>query len=92
MKIDRIVRSNRKTLSLIIHKDGSLEVRAPRRTSDKQILYFVNSKQDWIQKKQALVLTNLQKMPLRNFSKGEIFFFLGETYKLDLVSRKKNLC
>ena len=91
MKIDRIVRSRRKTISLIIHKDGSVEVRAPLRTSDRQIMQFVNSKQDWINQKQALVLENLKKLPVHNFTKGETFFFLGERYKLELVPRKKPL-
>ena len=91
MKIDRIVRSRRKTISLIVHKDGTLEVRAPLRTSDRLITQFVNSKRDWITQKQALVLDNLKKLPVRNFTRGESFFFLGESYKLEIVTRKKPL-
>ncbi len=43
-KIDRLVRSKRKTVALIIRPDGSLEVRAPLRMPKKDILEWVASK------------------------------------------------
>lgn len=48
MKIDRIVRSRRKTFALIVHSDGSLEVRAPLRTSMAEIEALVESRTSWI--------------------------------------------
>jgi len=46
----KIVRSKRKTLSLVIKNDCTLEVRSPFRVSDKIIDEFVKLKRDWIEK------------------------------------------
>lgn len=45
-----IIRSNRKTIGLIIERDGSVKVRAPYRVSQAEIQRFVESKKDWIRK------------------------------------------
>ena len=45
----RIIRSDRKTLSLQITGDG-LVIRAPKRMSERQILQFVEQKEAWIRK------------------------------------------
>ena len=46
----KIVRSDRKTISLEITREGALLVRAPKRMSASEIQCFVDSKSDWIQK------------------------------------------
>ncbi len=43
-----LVRSRRKTLSLIIHPDQQLEVRCPLRCPPAQVEHFVRSKAAWI--------------------------------------------
>lgn len=61
IKIDRIIRSRRRTIALRIERDGSLTVRAPLRTSEKDIRPFVEQHQDWIRKTQEkLRARNLQ--------------------------------
>ncbi|MCD8124321.1 MAG: M48 family metallopeptidase [Lachnospiraceae bacterium] len=45
----RVIRSNRKTISLQIHEDGLL-VRAPQRMTDAEIAHFINDHRDWIEK------------------------------------------
>ena len=50
-----IVRSSRKTLSLQMKPDGHLVVRAPHRTSDRQIRQFVENSSAWIQKHRELI-------------------------------------
>ncbi len=45
-----LIRSRRKTLSIQIKSDGQVIVRAPLRASRKDILRFVDSKEDWIKK------------------------------------------
>ncbi len=42
--IDRLIRSRRRSLALIVEPNGSLTVRAPLRTPEKQIRAFVESK------------------------------------------------
>ncbi len=44
----RLIRSNRKTVSLIINREGELVVRAPKNIAKKQIDLLVSQKQDWI--------------------------------------------
>ena len=50
-----IVRSSRKTLSLQMKPDGHLVVRAPHRTSNRQIRQFVENNSAWIQKHRELI-------------------------------------
>lgn len=50
-----IIRSSRKTLSLQMKPDGHLVVRAPHRTSDRQIRQFVENSSAWIQKHRELI-------------------------------------
>ena len=46
----RLIRSDRKTISLEINRDGEVIVRAPKRMSVKQIERFVADKSAWLQK------------------------------------------
>ncbi len=46
-----LVRSRRKTLSLIVQSDGALEIRCPLNYPRRYIDHFVTSKIDWIKKK-----------------------------------------
>ena len=45
-----LVRSSRKTISIVIKSDGEVEVRCPRRCSKREIDTFVASKEAWIRK------------------------------------------
>ncbi len=45
-----IIRSDRKTISIEIKGDGEVVVRAPRRMSHDDVMKFVASKSDWIEK------------------------------------------
>jgi len=53
IEIDKLVRSKRKTLALIVERDGTLTVRVPRRMKEADIRSFIEAKQDWIKRKQA---------------------------------------
>ncbi len=46
----RVVRSDRKTMSLEINRNGEVIVRAPKRMSARQIEQFVADKSTWLQK------------------------------------------
>ena len=48
-----IIRSSRKTLLLQVRKDGSIVVRAPRRTTKAWIRRFVDSNHDWVDRRRA---------------------------------------
>ncbi len=46
-----LVRSRRRTLSLLVREDGSIEIRCPLHCSKAQIDQFINDKSDWIIRK-----------------------------------------
>jgi predicted metal-dependent hydrolase len=81
--IHRLIRSRRRTLSLIVERDGSLTVRAPLHLPEAEILRFVNSKGAWIERKQVQVAQFTQVF--HRYREGEIFPFLGVDYTLRLV-------
>ncbi len=87
-KIDRLVRSKRKTVALIIRPDGSLEVRAPLRMPKKDILEWVASKSGWIEKHRQQILqaqAEQAKSALRPFQSGDLIYVFGKTYPLRIV-------
>lgn len=45
-----LIRSKRKTISIVIKPDGEVEVRCPNRCSKREVDAFVRSKGDWIEK------------------------------------------
>ena len=45
-----LIRSSRKTISIVIRPNGEVEVRCPRRCSKRDVDAFLLSKEDWIRK------------------------------------------
>ena len=87
--IDKLVRSRRKTVALIVERDGSLTVRAPLRLAERRIQDFVESHREWIAKNQARVRAALPMSPKR-YEAGETFLFLGRSYPLAIVPRQRS--
>jgi predicted metal-dependent hydrolase len=78
----KIVRSKRKSVSIHILPDASVEVRAPLHIPQLFIKGFVKSKSFWIAEKQKLVKSTIKKP--KKFVDGEIFMFLGNAYTLQI--------
>ena len=76
----KIVKTNRKTLSLIINNKGELIVRAPLNYKDSVIFDFINKKANWIIQKRTEMLENNIK-PLKLID-GETINLLGNTYTI----------
>lgn len=87
VEIDHLVRSQRKTISLIVHPDASLEVRAPRQMTGQNIREFVESHSGWIHKQQARA-HKYAPPPPKQFVDGETFLFLGQSYPLSIVTHQ----
>lgn len=51
--VDRIIRSKRRTIALIVESDGAITVRAPLRMTETTIQEFVAGHAHWVEKKQA---------------------------------------
>jgi len=85
IKIDKIVKSKRRTVGLELASDASLIIRAPRFASFGMIQKIVEEKQDWIYKKQAIARKKHAKTAPKKFLDGEAFLYLGNSYKLFII-------
>ncbi len=82
-EVNKIIRSRRKTIALIIEGDGSLIVRAPLHASEKTIRELVVQKAAWIARAQAKIRQNLPAE--RRFVEGESLPLMGRNYPLKIV-------
>jgi predicted metal-dependent hydrolase len=87
MEIDRLIRSKRKTMTLIIERDGTLTVRAPVRVSRAQIESFVQQKENWIDRARQKIKA-AEVFP-KQYVDGEKFLFLGSSFDLKLVKPQR---
>lgn len=84
---DLITRSNRRTLSLAILKDGSIVVKAPLKMDEGTISRFIYEKQGWIREKLTYLELNQKKYDdIINYKK---FLLFGNRYDLKLSPVKK---
>ena len=79
--IEKIVRSRRRTIALVITPDARLIVRAPHRVPAAMIDEMIREKSGWIRKKIAEMRQRPQAT-VHEYEEGEIFFFLGRPYPL----------
>ena len=79
-------RSQRKTASIYVERDGAVTVLMPRELTDRQIDSLLESKRKWIYKNLAewhdLNATKVD----REYVNGEGFLYLGRSYRLKLVT------
>ena len=82
--IEKIVRSRRRTIALIVTPDARLIIRAPLRAPDAMIAAVIRKKSGWILKK----ICEMKKRPqaaVHAYDEGEIFWFLGRPYPLHIT-------
>ena len=84
---DFIERSNRKTLSLIVLKDGQVVVKAPIKVREDVINKFVEDKQGWIKEKLSLVNKTIEKFD--DVVHYQRFLLYGNKYSLLLSDVKR---
>lgn len=81
-------KSNRKTISIFIERDGSVSILAPAPYQLDKIEQVIEAKRSWIYRNLAewedLNRTQLQ----REFVNGEGFIYLGRSYRLSLVEKQ----
>lgn len=84
IQIDKLVRAKRHTIALIVERDGSLTVRAPRRATLQDIRGFIAEKTDWIIRSREK-LKAVVPIHKKEYVDGERFLFVGTEYELRLV-------
>lgn len=81
--------SRRKTMSIVIERDGSLSVLVPETISDEKILSILNGKEYEIFQKRALWQEANREHVSRQFLSGQSFLYLGKSYILSVVKGQK---
>jgi len=81
-----IIRSNRKTIGIIVNADQELIVRSPKRTTIKKIKSLLTKKEDWILKKLARMAEIKAPPAEKKFISGDFFHYLGRKYKLKIIA------
>ncbi len=89
IKIAKIIRTRRKTISLQITDDATLIVRAPFNVSYQTIRNVIIKRIKWINKKRKEVLARDPGFVKKEFVNGESFLYLGRYYKLTLVKNQE---
>jgi predicted metal-dependent hydrolase len=82
----KIRRSKRKTIALNVSSRGELEVVVPNEMDDKQIESVINKKKFWIYKTINKTKEKLSKQLKKEFISGELFWYLGKRYRLDVTN------
>lgn len=78
----KVIRSDRKSIALVIDNEANLVIRAPHNTKDKEIADFVDKKRHWIIDKQHQVSVFGEKHSPLLIETGESILYLGDTYTL----------
>lgn len=73
-----IIRSKRKTIALVIDRDGELIVRAPVWATNSQIMKFVEAKQEWIRNKMMAAKRQLKDNSPVQVMDGEEILYMGK--------------
>lgn len=89
VKPDEIIRTKRKSLALIVERDGRLIVRAPLRAREETISAFIQRKEKWILKKREQVKSFYPPFVPKEYVNGEGFWYLGNIHKLQIVEAAK---
>jgi predicted metal-dependent hydrolase len=91
IQIDKLIRSKRRTIALIIERDGSFTVRAPMRTPHAAIENFIQQKSDWITRARQKIKSRPYGWTTigKQYIDGEKFLFLGSPFDLKLVGPQK---
>lgn len=77
-------------MALQVARDATLIVRAPELTTLEVIEKIVAKKADWIFHKQEYARKTYVQPSAKEFVNGEGFLYLGETYRLQIVSDQED--
>lgn len=76
----KVVRSDRKSIALVIDNEANLVVRAPRAMADESIADFVKLKRRWINEKRKQVDVFGEKHSKVEVQTGESIMYMGNSY------------
>lgn len=85
-----IIKTKRKGLSIEILSDSTLQVRASKTLTKKEILEIINNNESWIYKQVSRMKEKNKLFINREYKDGEKYYLLGELYTLN-IKESKNL-
>lgn len=80
----------RKSLTIKVHPDASVEVLAPIDADKSKVLSKVKSKAPWILKQVEQFNTYKPGTPVRRYLNGETHLYLGRQYRLKIIEDNTN--
>ena len=85
-----IQKSERKTVSIFVERDGSVSARVPEKLNDEEIKDILKAKEYQIFKNLAEWEQLNANAVEREYVNGQSFLYLGRNYRLKLVDEKSN--
>ena len=89
LAIDKLIRTRRRTLAIIVEDDGRVVVRAPLRLKQEAIDEFVKAREQWILTKRVQASKRMSRFVPKSYVSGEEFLFLGEPYRLEIEDHQR---
>ena len=83
-----IVKEKRRTIKLTLTDDGNIKIHAPNYTTTHEINSFINSKKNWITKRQKK-LNEYKKPCFKTLREGDKCLYMGKLYTLQINTGKK---
>ena len=85
-----VIKTDRKTLSIEVYPDLSVQVVAPKTASVKDIKAKVLKRASWVVKQKQYFEQFLPKIPKRQYVSGETHYYLGRRYVLKIKVSDEN--
>jgi predicted metal-dependent hydrolase len=86
--VEKIIRSNRKSIAIQVTNNGTIIIKAPKQASDEAINIAITRKIYWIEEKLKMVQSR-PKFKEKEFVNGEGFLYLGNYYRLQINKNQK---
>jgi predicted metal-dependent hydrolase len=80
-----VVRRKRKTISLIVQKDGHVTIQVPESLKEHEIQDIIEKKRTWIYRQIAEFEDLNESRVKRDFVSGQGFLYLGYSYRLEVT-------
>ncbi len=82
-EIHQIIRSPRKTIAIMINKEGQLIIKAPLKVPLDYLKEIIEKRRDWIEKKQAFAHSKLRVE--KAYSNKDILVLFGEDFTINAI-------
>lgn len=82
--------SRKKTMNIVVERNGSLSVLVPEQTQEQEILDVLNLKEYEITKKIIQWKETQANRVVRRYMSGQSFMYLGKNYSLHFIDNQRN--